>query len=69
MRPTTKQRPAPIPRECRIIDAAYGMILGAYDGLLGDDDTAAWAAWNTPKIQAAAMAAAEEFMKQIELKR
>lgn len=53
-------------REHRIIDAAYGLVLGAFDDLHGNEDRG-FAEWNKPHVQAAAMEAAETFFKKLEL--
>lgn len=54
-----------ISREVQIIDGAYGLVLGAFDGLLDADDRA-WREWNKPHVQAAAIAATTEFFKKID---
>lgn len=61
--PKAKQLPH---RDARIIDAAYGLVLGAFDDLCGSQDVG-FAEWNKPEVQAAAMAAAEAFFKQMKL--
>lgn len=53
-------------RDVRVIDAAYGLVLGAFDGLLGDDDRG-YAEFQKPEVQAAAMEAAESFFAKLKL--
>lgn len=46
-------------RELRVIDGAYGLVLYAAGDL--EAKGRGWALWNTPAIQAAAMAAARAY--------
>ncbi len=61
--PKSKELPN---RDARIIDAAYGLVLGAFDDLCGNQDVG-FAEWKKPEVQAAATAAAEAFFKQMRL--
>lgn len=51
--------------EARIIDSAYGLVLGAFDGLTGKDDKG-YARWKETAIQDAAMKAAKAFIAELE---
>ena len=50
-------------------NGAYGLVLGAYLDPESREDwsnsSAGWAAWNDPRIQAAAMRAAQAFLDEI----
>ena len=47
------------------IDGAYGLVLGVFHGLL-QSDAEAWAQWNRPEVQAAAMRAARAFISDVD---
>lgn len=52
-------------RERRIIDAAYGLVLGAFEAAPGDDARGN-AKWQDPDVQAAAIDVARAFLSKIE---
>ena len=53
------------------VNGAYGLVLGAcLDPKLSEDwsnSRAGWKAWNDPRIQAAAMRAAQAFLDEIKI--